>query len=323
MAPEPRQLRVAVAVVGAGPAGIGAALGLVKAGVRDVLLLERQEELGGLPALCRDVPGALASFQRRGRARPVHGTQLLKPWLRALQRSRVQVRTRCQVLEIQPRSMSLTVMSAREGWVRIQARAVILACGARERTRAERGWLHGGRPAGVGFSRHLLQLQADGRPLPGGRVILAGSDEVARASAVRLRRAEQVVLADEVQRPRCGWAARVFFRRWGKADWRLGLGTAQVEGTDGVQGLRPEGAAEIPCDQLLLAGDLVPCSELASLGGLEVEPASREPVVSAGHRLSMQGWYVTGNLLGGAEAAEHCHRDGLGVGREVGRSVGR
>ena len=150
--------RFAVVIVGGGPAGIGVAIELARRGERSVLLIERNAQVGGVPALYKKKPGGIKSFIQRARLKMMFGEEYAR-WLKAkLAKTAVTVWLESKVLSIQPEAKTLTVVGPDRGCVSVQADAVVLACGARELTLDELGWVTGARTGRVYQTKALLDL---------------------------------------------------------------------------------------------------------------------------------------------------------------------
>jgi len=304
----------AAVVVGAGPAGIGAAVELARRGIRPVLLIERRETLGGIPALYRTRPGGVPTFVLWTRGRILFGEQFAARLAARLRGTGVEVWPESQVIQIAPRTMTLTVINPLRGRVDLQARAVVLACGARERTPAERGWIAGSRPGRVLFTKNLLDLAERNDLRTADRSLILGSDLLAYAAAAKLREAgaAETVMVDRRKRPDCSLPARLYFARWTRPAYHSAA-QVRLSGRKAISGVELPDGRQLPCGRLILSGDLAPNSELALMAGLAVELPSRRPVVRAGYQLSEPGWFAAGNMLGGSRGAEWCYRNGVRV----------
>ncbi len=311
-----------VIVIGGGPAGVGAATKLSKRGINSVAVIERSDKIGGIPALYKTKKGGVRTFVRWSRGgMPVFGDAYAR-WLSAhLEKTDVRVWLNSQVTEIDAKDKKIVLVNPDEGRLTLTADAIIMACGAREETAAERGWVSGSRPIRVYFTKQLLQL-IDGNGLsPMRNPVIIGSDLIAYAAAAKLKAAgsENAVIVDNRNRPRCSVFERLYFRLWSNPEFR-GMETKSVEvvGTGVASGIKfSEGSDVIPCDGIVVCGELIPNSELALMGKLRVDLETRKPVVASGFRLSEPGWFIAGNMLGGFHGAEWCFFNGRRVARVV------
>ena len=188
--------RVRVVIVGTGPAGIGAAIGLAKRKIAPVLLLERWNEAGGVPAKYRSRPDALATYVDYLRARVLVGQQFAEDLLARLARTNVELRLESSVLDLDVQQRRLTVVDPTRGKHRIQADAVVLATGAREENRTERGWIAGNRVGRVFYTMQLLQLLNHQPRLGWDQAAVAGSDLIGHLAAARVEDRRRGIGAD-------------------------------------------------------------------------------------------------------------------------------
>jgi len=315
--------KATVAIIGGGPAGIGAAIGLARAGVGRIVLIDRAEKLGGIPALHRKKPGAVPTFVQWTRGRIVSGEDFASDLVTRLAATNVEVWLESHVCEIEADDKRLVVVSPSKGKVRLSADAVVLATGCREKSLAERGWITGSRPSRVFFTKHLMDLIDHNDLLPCTTPAIVGSDLIDYAAAAKLRAAgsDDPSMLDARPRPACPPLARLWFRRWARPRWIGAAAPAEVSGDGSVEAVTPATREPIPCDGLVVSGELVPNSELALLGGLRVELPSRELVTRETRRLSAAGWYAAGGVLGGDHGAQWCYLSGLKTAKAVCRDV--
>lgn len=212
-------------------------------------------------------------------------------------------------------------MSPLLGKYEIEAEAIVFATGAREQTLAERGWIAGGRPARMLFTTHVVEMLDKHRTLPAASIAIAGSDLIAYSAAAKLRGAgaDSVALIDRESRPRTPSVARLYFRLWGSTTFVGGVESLIVEGTEVMRRLSSGGEEVASGDAMVLAGSLVPNSELLVESGLAVSPPHHVPVVRHGGSLSTAGFFAAGNVLGGFHGADWCQRNGQRVARSVTR----
>lgn len=313
-----------VAIVGAGPAGIGAALALAARGVESVCLLERSAAAGGIPARYGD-KGPVPTFVATRRGCLVHGGEYARALLARLGRTRVRVMLETQVIAVDAARRTLTAVSPERGRFEIAARAHVFTTGAREQSAAERGWVAGARPGRVLFTLQLIDLLHRHDALPGRRPVVLGSDLIGYAAAAKLAAAgaETSTLADAHARPRTALAARLFFRRWARVRYLAAMRGARIAGNAAVESLSVDGDQSLLCDTVVLSGSLTPNSELLVQGGFTVEPPRQVPTTSRSGALSAPGFFAAGNVLGGFHGAEWCYWNGRRVGGAVARHLTR
>ncbi|MET3897997.1 thioredoxin reductase [Devosia sp. UYZn731] len=305
---------VDVAIVGGGPAGLGAAIALRRAGIKTVVVIEREAEAGGVPRHCGHPAFGVREF-----GRPMGGLRYARALVNKARAAGVEILARHSVVALEPEGR--LVIANPDGALAITARRVILATGARESTRAAR-LVSGDRPLGVlntGALQAYLYLQG---LVPFRRPVIVGS-ELVSLSAIWTCLAHgirpQAVIA-EGDRAVARWPMGLF-------PHLLGIPVhydAQVEaitGTSRVDGVRVSRngrtSLDIPCDGVLLTGHFVPVASLMRSGHIAVDRNSGGPAVDQFHRCSDPTYFATGNLLRGIETAGWCYREGQSLGRRV------
>lgn len=297
-----------VLIVGAGPAGLGAAEALARAGA-EVTVAERQPEPGGTPRLCGHSPFGMREFRRilTGRAYAARLT-------RAAETAGARILTRASVVALAPGQAEIATP---EGLVNLAPDRILLATGAREASRAER-LLPGDRPLGVITTGALQDLWFARGIVPFRRPVILGTELVAMSAILTCRQAGARPVAVLETGPAS--IARAPFR-WLPRSLGLPLLTG-VEILDLVaeagrlsrivirQGARVE---EIACDGLVLTGSFRPESGLARVAGIRIDPFTCGPVVDATGRTSMPGVFAAGNLLRGVETAGACWAEGRAI----------
>jgi thioredoxin reductase len=304
--------RVDALIVGAGPAGLAAATALRAGGAGTVVVLDREDEAGGTPRLCEHTGFGLRDFQR-----VLSGPAYARRWVARAVASGVDIRTRTMVTGwAAPRQAEVTGPG---GVLQMEAGAIVLATGARERPRAAR-LIPGTRPAGI-FTTGQLQQWVYRKHLPvGRRAVIVGAEHVSYSAAMTLRHAGvlPVALVTELPRPQ---SYRLFdlVSRYGlRVPVWTGTSVAGVEGRDRVEGVLvrgPGGERSIAVDTVVFTGDFVPDSELARLAGLSCDPGTRGPACTAEGATTAPGIFATGNVVHPAEIADVAARRAVSVGR--------
>jgi len=296
-----------VLIIGAGPAGIGTAIALSRRGIKSVAIIERSDKVGGIPSFYKKKKGGVRTFVRWSRGGiPVFGEDYAQ-WLeKQLIKSTVRIELQSQVLNIDAKK-----------------KAIVMACGSREETPAERGWLAGSRPVRVLFTKQLLRLLDGNHLLPMNNPLIIGSDVIGYAAAAKLKAAgaSDAVIVDNCSRPKCGFFERLYFRIWSNPNYQgLSVKSIEVTGNKTASGVKLNGK-NILCDGIVICGELIPNSELALNGNIQVELHSRKPVVAKDYQLSETGWFAAGNILGGFHGAEWCYFNGQRVARAVSKYI--
>ncbi|MEU2544346.1 FAD-dependent oxidoreductase [Streptomyces roseolus] len=299
-APSREGRAVDVLVVGAGPAGLAAAARLAARGAGRVEVLEREPEAGGVPRSCGH-PG----FGADARGRALDGPGYARRAVRAAVRAGAVLRTGVSVVGwAGPLALETAAPTGPETLV---ARAVVLATGARERSRPAR-LLPGTRPEGVLTAGELHRTVALFGPRPeriGRRAVVVGGGPTA-AHAVRLLRRAGVTVAAVVREERYAAALGV--------PVLAGTAVTELTGRGRLAGVtvrdRHGGSRAIRCDTLVLTGDWVPEHDLARAGGLPLTPTTRAPLVDASLRTGVPGVFAAGGLLHGGTPAVRASAEG-------------
>jgi thioredoxin reductase len=305
--------RVAVAVVGGGPAGLTAAAVIASRGVR-VVVLERESEPGGVPRHS-DHPGFGMRDLRRFLRGPEYASRLVD---RAVGRG-VDLRVETQVTGWTGDRRLLVTSPA--GRVVIDADAVVLATGARERPRAAR-LIAGDRPGGVLTTGQLQNMVHVYSQPVGHRAVVVGAELVSWSAVLTLRQAgcRTIARTTEYHRPESPFSAvggsvlRVPTLARARVVQITGAG--RVESVT-VQHLDTGRRTTIACDTVVMTGSWIPDHELARMAGLDMDPATLGPVVDPALRTSEPGIFAAGNVVHPVDTADNAALDGSHVARAV------
>lgn len=309
--PYSREKSYRAVIIGAGPAGIGVATGLARAGIRDVLIVDRAAQAGGLPAMYSSHAGAIPTFVWLPRGRIVTGGELAARLRRELEQTQTSLWLETQVLAVDAAAKTVTLVGPHAGKQTIAAETIIFATGAREATSGERGWIVGRRPARQFNTMQVLQLVDGHSALPSERPIIVGSDLIAYSAAAKLQHAGAAspVMCDRSLRPLARIVERLYFRRWSRPSWKP-VGEAASLGGDARVSQLLHGDEQELCDGLFVCGSLVPNSELIAAAGLDAGSLDRLPRTARPHELSQPGLFIAGGAVGGFHGAAWCYRDG-------------
>ena len=292
-----------VVIVGGGPAGLAAAIAAYEAGQHDVLVLERDVQLGGILNQCIHNGFGLHTFKEE-----LTGPEYAARFIQKAQELDIACRLGTMVLDISPERV-VTTVSAADGIRTIAADAVVLAMGCRERPRGALA-TPGYRPAGVysaGTAQRLVNIEGQ---MPGREVVILGSGDIGLIMARRMTlEGAHVVCVAEVM-PYSGGLKRNIVQCLDDFGIPLLLShtVVDVEGKDRVEAvsiaevderMRPIPGTEVryPCDTLMLSVGLLPENELSRAAGVELSPVTRGPIVDQSLQTSIPGVFACGNVL--------------------------
>lgn len=311
MSGEPAAEREVI-IVGAGPAGLAAARRLAELGVKDILVLEREAEAGGVPRHCGHTGFGIRTFYR-----PLTGPAYARRLVRAAAEgpAGIEIRTRTTVTRLEPGGMLR--VSAPEGPATLRARRVLLALGARETPRSTR-LVSGARPWGVTTTGALQQFVYLAGLKPFERAVIVGTELVSFSALLTLRHAG-IAAAAMIEE-----GGRITARRPGDLIARMVFGVpvltdarlVAIRGNARVEGVEIERhgtRAVIPCDGVVFTGRFVPETALLKGSHLALDPGTGGPVIDQHGRCSDPCYFAAGNLLRPIETA--------GVAWEEGRLV--
>lgn len=314
-----------VVIVGGGPAGLAAALGAKGAGAEQILIVDREPEAGGILLQCIHAGFGLHHFKEE-----LTGPEYAQRFLEQVLDQEIDVVTDSYVLDID-QTNRVKLLSASYGVKLIPAKAVVLAMGARERTR---GAIRtpGTRPAGVfmaGLAQKMVNMQG---VLPGHRVAILGSGDIGLIMARRLTlEGAEVVGVFEIM-PHPNGLNRNIVQCLHDFDIPLYLSTTvvQIHGRNRVEkvtvapvdeGLQPrlDKAWDVPCDTLLLSIGLIPENELSRQLKLRLDPTTHGPIVGSTMETSRDGIFACGNVVHIHDLVDFVSQEALLAGQNAGR----
>jgi len=297
-----------VLILGGGPAGLSCAHALRSQGIANVILLEREGELGGIPRHCGHVGFGMREFGRLYSG-PDYAKRLVD------EAAGVELRRHMTALKIEPGGMVRT--TGPNGIEDFQAKAVVLTLGARETPRSAR-LISGGRPFGVMNTAALQQIVYLNGGCPFERPVVVGSELVAFSTLLTLRHAgiKPAAIIEEGERITArypgDWMARFGFGVPVLTNTRLVriIGRQRVTGIEVDRGFGPE---PMECDGVILTGRFRPETGLIAPSHIELDAGTNGPSIDAYFRCSDHQYFAAGNVLRGIETAGQCWREGKAV----------
>ena len=285
-----------VAVVGAGPAGLSAAIELRRLGVVRVTVYEREQHAGGIPRHTNHL-----GFGGRDLHRVMTGPRYACTLIDRAARAGVELRLGAPVFSLDD----------------VDADAVILATGVRERPRAAR-LVPGDRPAGIFTTGSVQQLAMAGHRV-GTRAVIVGAEHVSFSAILTLAHAgcRSVAMVTHLPRHQSYGLIKLAVASLRRVPVLTGVEIAEIVGRRRVEHVVLSDGRTIACDTVVFTGDWIPDNELARRTGLTMDPTIKGPAVDHAFRTSRDGIFAIGNLVHRVTAADRCALDGRAVAAEV------
>ena len=292
-----------IVIIGGGPAGLAAAVSARKNGVESILILERDRELGGILNQCIHNGFGLHTFKEE-----LTGPEYADRFIRQVKELCIEYKLHTMVMNLSS-SKIITAMNREEGLFDIQAKAVILAMGCRERPRGALN-IPGYRPAGIfsaGTAQRLVNIEGY---LPGREIVILGSGDIGLIMARRmtLEGARVKVVAELM--PYSGGLKRNIVQCLDDYGIPLKLShtVVDIKGKERLESVIlaevddnrkpiPGTEEEYSCDTLLLSVGLIPENELSRDMGVTINPVTSGPKVNESLETNIEGVFACGNVL--------------------------
>ena len=322
-------------IIGGGPAGLAAAVSAFDSGVKNILILERDGELGGILNQCIHNGFGLHTFREE-----LTGPEYADRFIRQVKERNIPFWLNTMVLDISAQEpeasadeknpapvKTVTVMNRTEGLTVLRTKAVILAMGCRERPRGALN-IPGYRPAGIysaGTAQRLVNMEGF---MPGKEIVILGSGDIGLIMARRmtLEGAKVKVVAELM--PYSGGLQRNIAQCLEDFGIPLKLShtVIDIDGKERVKGVtlaqvdeykKPIPGTEeyISCDTLLLSVGLIPENELSSRLGVQMAPATNGPCVNESLETSVPGVFACGNVLHVHDLVDYVSQEAANAGR--------
>lgn len=308
-------------VVGGGPAGMAAALGAREQGVKDILLLERDQYLGGILNQCVHTGFGLSFFKE-----VLTGPEYAQRFIERVEEAKnIEVSLRSFVVRLRA---DKTLTFLKPGSVEtVKAKALIMATGCREKTR-EMVHIPGTRPAGVfsaGLAQKLINIEG---LLPGREAVIVGSGDIGLIMARRfLLEGARVKAVIEIQKESRGLIRNIVQC---VEDFNIPIyfqhKILKIRGRDRVEGVvaavvdehfnEVDGSSfEIKCDTVLVSVGLIPENELIEMAGVTLDSKTNAPVSQELNKTNIDGIFVCGNAFKVYDLVDSVTRDSVEAGR--------
>jgi len=323
-----KSINIDVAVIGGGPAGLAAAVATKEKGA-DVLLIERDFELGGILPQCIHNGFGLHIFHEE-----LTGPEFAQRYINRIAELDIPVKLNTMVLEISPNKRIIAVNKT-EGILEINAQAIVLAMGCRERTR-HNILVPGSRPAGIftaGLAQRLVNIEGY---MPGKHFVILGSGDIGMIMARRLtlEGAKVEAIVEVLPYPNGLIRNQVQCLKDFGIPLILEHTVTHVHGIDRVEGVtiarvddkwRPISGTEqfLECDTLLISVGLIPENELSRSAGIAIDPRTRGPVVTNYLETNVSGIFACGNVLQVHDLVDNVAEEGARAGEMAFQYISR
>ncbi len=303
-----------VLIIGGGPAGLSAAIELKRLGISRIVIIEREEQAGGIPRHCGHFPFGMREF-----GRILTGMQYAKKLVKTALKAGVEIFYSCSVVEVKQGGKLL--ITDNDGMREISASRVIYATGVREKPRSAR-LISGSRAQGIintGALQAMVFLEAQ---KPFERPVIIGSELVAFSAIQTCKHAKikPVAMIEKSKNVTAQWPVELFAPMSGLPIYRqtkllkiIGekqVSAVEIEDQKGKKRL-------IECDGVILSGDFTPEASLARSGHLEIDAATNGPKVDQYGRCSDPSYFAAGNILRPVETSGWSWNEGRKIGAIV------
>ncbi len=309
--------QIDVAIIGGGPAGLSAAIELKRFGVKQIIVLERESEAGGIPRHCGHYPFGMREYKQL-----LTGTQYAKKLVRSAIKAGVNILTSTSVIEVK-QGGTLAIVS-NQGMREISAKRVIYATGVRETPRAAR-LVSGSRPLGVINTGALQAMVFLEKQKPFERPVIIGSELVAFSAIQTCKHAKisPVAMIEEAKNVTAQWPIQYYTKLAGlplhletkltkiiSDESNIKVSAIEVENSKGEKQI-------IECDGVIFTGQFTPEASLARCGHLQIDDATNGPIVDQYGRCSDPVYFAAGNILRPVETSGWSWNEGRQIGHIV------
>lgn len=318
-----------IVIIGGGPAGLAAAISARENGIEQILILERDHELGGILNQCIHNGFGLHTFQEE-----LTGPEYAERFIRQVKELEIEYRLDTMVMQISE-DKRILALNSKEGIFEIQAKAIVLAMGCRERPRGALN-IPGYRPAGIfsaGTAQRLVNIEGY---LPGRKVVILGSGDIGLIMARRMTlEGASVKVVAEIM-PYSGGLKRNIVQCLDDYGIPLKLShtVTQIHGRERLEAVTlaevdsngkpiPGTEEKIICDTLLLSVGLIPENELSRECGICLDPVTKGPAVNESLETTVAGVFACGNVLHVHDLVDYVSGEAKLAGEHAARYVKR
>ncbi|MGE0002950.1 MAG: NAD(P)/FAD-dependent oxidoreductase [Candidatus Izemoplasmatales bacterium] len=314
-------------IIGGGPAGLAAAIGAYDAGLRDILILEREDKLGGILNQCIHNGFGLHRFKEE-----LTGPEYADKDVQTVLECGIEIKLNTMVFDLD-HERHIYAMNEQDGLIEIEAGAVILAMGCRERPRGALN-IPGNRPSGIysaGSAQRFVNIEGY---MPGKEVVILGSGDIGLIMARRMTlEGAHVKMVCEIL-PYSGGLKRNIVQCLDdfQIPLRLSHTVTAIHGHDRLEGVTiqqvdsslqpiPGTEEQVSCDTLLLSVGLIPENELSRKAGVAINPKTSGALVDNAFETNVEGVFSCGNVLHVHDLVDYVSEEAIQAGKSAAKLV--
>ncbi|SCG84392.1 FAD-dependent pyridine nucleotide-disulphide oxidoreductase [Proteiniborus sp. DW1] len=316
-----------IVVIGGGPAGLAAAVEAKKSGVDNILIIERDRELGGILQQCIHNGFGLHEFKEE-----LTGPEYAERFIDQVEELEIEYKLDTMVLNISEDKI-ISAINSKDGLINIKAKSIILSMGCRERTRGAIN-IPGTRPAGIftaGTAQRYINMEGY---MVGEKIFILGSGDIGLIMARRLTLEGAEVIGVAELMPYSGGLTRNIVQCLHDYNIPLFLShtITRIDGKDRIEGIQlsevDENRRPIPgtekyyeCDTLLLSVGLIPENELSKSANLKLDNITGGPIVNESMETTVEGIFACGNVVHVHDLVDYVSEEGRRAGKNAAKYV--